>query len=115
MTSRQALARVELERARAAAARHALAAHAEPLTRLAGRVHPLALVGSGLAAGLVAGRLFGRPRLPRALEPASLVSSALQKSLVGLLEALFAAVLAPARTNDGSTADSPPGTQSRAR
>ena len=115
MTTRQSLERVERERARTASARHALATRAEPLTRLTGRVHPLVLTGSALAVGLLAGRLFGRPRLPRALEPAALVSSALQKALVGLLETLFSAALTRAPASADSTADSPPETQSRSR
>jgi hypothetical protein len=114
VTTQPALARVEQQRARAASARAALAVRAEPLARLAGRVHPLALVGAALAAGLVAGRLLGRPKLPRALEPAALISGALQKSLVGLLGTFVSAVLErPPASGDGSTADSPPGTQSR--
>ncbi len=114
MTAKQSLARVERESARATAARNALALRAEPLIRLAGRVHPLALAGSAFAAGLLAGRLFGRPRLPRALEPAALISNTLARSLAGLLESFVSAALAPAPASDGSTADSPPGTRSRA-
>jgi hypothetical protein len=114
VTTRQSLARVERERARAASARHALASRAEPLARLAGGVHPLVLVGSALAAGMLAGRLLGRPPIPRSLEPGKLVASALQKPLAGLLEKLVSAALAPAPASGGSTADSPPGTQSRA-
>ncbi|MEX2206256.1 MAG: hypothetical protein WEF50_08525 [Myxococcota bacterium] len=114
MTPQPALARVEREVVRAASARSALAARAAPLTRLAGRVHPLALVGAALAAGLLAGRLFGRPHLPRALAPAALISGALQKSLVGLVGTFVSAALTPPRVSDDSTADSPPGTQSRA-
>ena len=114
MTATQSLERVERESARTALAQRALATRAAPLSRLAGRVHPLVLTGSALAAGLLAGRLFGRPRLPRALEPATLVSSALQRALVGLLEALFSAALTREPASAGSTADSPPETQSRA-
>jgi len=95
VTARQAVECVERERARAEIARHALAARAEPLTRVVGRVDPLILMGSALAAGLVAGRLFGRPTLPPALAPAALVASALQKTIVGLLETLFSAALTP--------------------
>lgn len=113
MTGTPALERVERERERAATARRALSLRAEPLSRLAGRVHPLALAGAALGAGLVAGRLFGRPHLPRALEPAALVSGALQKSLAGWLETIVSAALTPATTSVGSTADSPPGTRSR--
>lgn len=113
MTTEPALERVERELARTASARLALALRAEPLSRLAGRVHPLALVGTALAAGLVAGRLLGRPQLPRALEPVALISGALQKSIAGLLASFVSAALTPAPLSDGSTADSPPGTQSR--
>jgi hypothetical protein len=108
--------RVARERARVIDARRALEAHAEPLARAAGRVHPLVLVGSAFAAGLFAGRAFGRPRLPRAVAPGALATTALERSLAAGLQLLFASLFAPAppRASDDSTAGSPPGTQSRA-
>jgi len=96
MSTKQALARVERESTRLALAQRALAARAAPLARLTRQVNPVVLTGSAVLVGLVAGRLLGRPSLPRALEPAALLAGALQKSLAGLLETLFAAALRPA-------------------
>lgn len=101
MSRRDALAEVRAERDRVAAARRALE------TRV-GRVHPLVLVGGGLFAGLVAGRIFGRARLARAIAPGSLLSGALQRPLFGLLEGLVATLVAPASDDPKST--SPPET-----
>ena len=117
MSTKQALARVERESTRLALAQRALAARAAPLARLTRQVNPVVLTGSAVLVGLVAGRLLGRPSLPRALEPAALLAGALQKSLAGLLETLFAAALrpapGPARPSGDSTAGTPRGTRSR--
>jgi hypothetical protein len=114
VSARTTRERVARERARVSAARRALASHVDPLARAAGRIHPLVLVGTALAAGLVAGRLIPRPRLPRGLEPARLVSSALEKSLVAGIQLLLSSAFARAPVSDGSTAGSRPETRSRA-
>lgn len=105
MRANDALAKVEAERARVAAARGALE------TRASG-VNPLFLVGGALLTGLVAGRVIGRVGLPKSLAPPTLLASALSRPVTGLLETIFAALLAP--PSGGSKAGSPPGTQSPA-
>ncbi len=114
MSPRSARERVARERELVVAAQRALQAHAEPLARAAGHVHPLVLAGSAFAAGLFAGRVLGRPHLPPAVAPGTLAAGALQKSLAAGLELLFASLFAPAPASADSTADTPPGTQSRA-
>jgi hypothetical protein len=101
MSRRDALADVKAERERVIAARDALA-------RRVGRVHPLVLVGGGLFAGLVAGRIFGRARLVRMIAPGSLLSGALQRPLFGLIEGLVGSLVAPA--SDDPKSASPPET-----
>lgn len=105
MSANDALAKVAAERARFDGARRALETRASD-------VNPLFLVGGALLAGLVAGRVMGRIRVPRSLAPPTLLASAIARPLSGLLEALFAKLLAPA--SDDPKSGSPPGTQSRA-
>ncbi len=105
MSGNDALARVESERARVDGARRALE------TRASG-VSPILFVGGALLAGLVAGRVLGRIGMPRSLAPPTLLAGALQRPLTGLLEALFAKLLAP--SSAGPKSESPPGTRSPA-
>lgn len=105
MSRNDALAKVESERARVDGARRALETRART-------VNPLILVGGALLAGLVAGRVLGRVHVPRSLAPPTLLASAISRPLGGLLEALFAKLLAP--SSDDPKSDSPPETQSRA-
>lgn len=104
MRANQALERVQRESTRVVDARNAFAVRA-------GRIHPLVLTGSALVVGLVAGRLLGRPRLPRALAPSSLLANALQRPLTGLLEQLVKTFLSPAASGD-SRSGIPPETRS---
>lgn len=114
MSARAIRERVARERARVLEAQHALAAHARPLARVAGNVHPLVLVGTAFAAGLFAGRVFGRPHLPPRLEPSALVSTAVERSLVAGIQLLVSTLFAHAPASGDSTTDSRPETQSRA-
>jgi hypothetical protein len=105
MSASQAQAKVRSESLQVADARRALETRA-------GQMNPLALTGGALLLGLVAGRLLGRPTIPKSLTPTTLLASALQRPLSGLLERLFSTLLWPA--SGDSKSDSPPGTQSRA-
>jgi hypothetical protein len=105
VSAKDDLAKVERERANVNDARLALE------ERL-GRVHPLVLTGGALVAGLVVGRLIGRPRLSSLFAPSRVLGGVVQQPLVGLIASLIGALVVPASA-DSKTAD-PPGTPPRA-